>query len=164
MNRTYRALAIVAVVVTLLSVATQLWFVQFSVNGWFSYAPIGGPDFWGLPALLLVAIWQPTITLAGPVVSVFGVIVAAQARRWGWLIAFILLGLLAVYGPRPLMLLEAYAHLSRPIRAAGMGAVGLDSVLPQVLPLVLLAIAALIFVASARPRQPAAGIEHATLP
>lgn len=163
MSRTYRALAIVAVVVTLLSVAAQLWFMNVSSNGWFSYAPIGGPDFWALPAGLLLAIWLPTTTLAGPVVSVFGIIVAAQARRWGWLVAFILLGLLAVYGPTPLLLLEPYIGLARPMRAVGLGPIGLDTVAPQVLPLVPPAIAALIFVASARSRRPVEGMESTAL-
>jgi hypothetical protein len=158
-SKTYRALAVVAVVATLLSVASQLWLTHVSVNGWFSYAPIGGPDFLGLPAGLLLAIWQPTTTLAAPVVSAFGIIVAAQARRWGWLVAFILLGLIAIYGPIPLLLLEAYGHLSRSLRV-----IGLDTVAPQVLPLALPGIAALIFVASARPRQPVEGIERMALP
>ncbi len=155
MSRTYRALAIVAVVATLLSVASQLWYMHVSMNGWFSYAPIGGPDILGLPAGLLLAIWPPTNTLAAPVVSVFGVIVAAQARRWGWLVAFILLGLIAIYGPTPLYILDAYLGLERPLQTFG-----LDAIAPQLLPLMLPAIAALIFVASARRRATATGAEH----
>lgn len=159
MSRTYRALAIVAVVATPLSAAAQLWYIHVSVNGWFSYAPFGGPDILGIPAGFLLAIWLPTTTLAAPVVSVFGIIVAAQARRWGWLVAFILLGLIAVYGPTPLVLLDAYSGLVRQLRT-----IGLDAIAPQLLPLMLPAIAALIFVASARSRQPVEGIERTALP
>jgi hypothetical protein len=162
-SRTYRALAMVAVVATLLSAASQVWFIHASVNGWFSYAPMDGPSILGIPVGLFLEIWLPTTTLAAPVVSAFGIIVAAQARRWAWLVVFILVGLIAVYGPTPLVLLESYGQLSFPLSIA-LRTLDRYIVAPQILPLVLPAIAALIFIASARPRQPLEGIERTALP
>jgi hypothetical protein len=160
-SKTYRALAIVAVVATLLSVGSQLWFLWFlhaSMNGWFSYAPLGAPTIWGIPFDLMMLIWQPTITLAAPVVGAFSVIVAAQARRWGWLVALTVLGLLALYGPGIFFVLEPYTGLARLLRASDPNNYLLW------LPQALLVIATLLFVATAGRGQPHTDVAQAALP
>jgi hypothetical protein len=159
-SKTYRALAIVAVVATLVSLVLQLTFGRVWVSGWFPYAPLHGPLGGFIPATFIVPLWLTTSTLAAPIVGVFSVIVAAQARRWGWLLAFILLGLFAVYGPTLLSALGPYIDSAVSFRAMGL----IESVYVQALPLAILAIVALIFVASARRRQPVADIERTALP
>ena len=145
MSRTYRALAIVAVVATLLSAATQLLFIQGILDGWFSYRSLG----------ILMAVWLTTSTLAGPVVGVLGIVTAAQARRWGWLVAFVLLGLPAAYAPPLDGYLGPYIDSALGDLALGFRTMTIiENGFVVLLPLVLLAIAALIFVASARSRQP----------
>jgi hypothetical protein len=129
-------------------------------GGWFSYAPISGPLHDFFPGLFILPLWSVTNTLGAPIVGAFSAVVAAQARRWGWLCAFILLGLLAVYGPTLLAFLGPYIDSAVSFRAMGI----VESVYVQLMPQALLSIAALIFVASARRGQPGADGERHTEP
>lgn len=152
MSKTYRALAIVAVVATLVSLALQLAFGPVMVSGLLShaprYAPMSGFVPGGFfPASFILPLWLTTSALAAPIVGVFSVIVAAQARRWGWLVALILFGLLAAYGPTLLSSLGPYIDSTIGFRAMEL----VESEYVQAIPLVLLAIASLIFVTTARP-------------
>ena len=140
MSKTYRALAIVAVV-ALAVVALVLASARYVTGGWFSYAPLMRPqeNYWlvGYLPLLLAAISG----VCAPIVSTFSVVVAAQSRRWVWLIILVVIGLIGVYGETVgLILIPRYLPIAvfRPL--------SLDQLIPQGLP----AIAALIFVATAR--------------
>lgn len=161
MSNTYRALAIVAVVAVVATAVSQFAFTQVLGTGsWFAYAPIIPSPTGLLPLAFILPLWTLTNTLAAPIVGVFGVIVAAQARRWGWLVALTLLGLLAVYGPTLLGALGPYIDSAVGFRAMGL----IESVYVRALPLTMLAIAALIFVATARRRHPQAAVERVTAP
>lgn len=103
MVRTYRALGIVTLL-AIVALAAQFALAVFAFPGgrWFSYAPILPQQGGLLSAVFSVwwrLAWSRTLMMLPPLVSAFAVIVAAQARRWVWLIVFIVVGLLASYGP-----------------------------------------------------------------
>lgn len=142
MLKTYRALAIVAVTVTVLTVAARLIFETRSVGGWFAETPFS-PTAGILPSYLFATLLPSTMTIAAPIVSTFGGVVAAQGRHWGWLGAFIALGLLGVYGGSAFVMLGPYLGVGEPLRGPGLA---LDIYVPIIL-LSLPAVAALLFVA-----------------
>lgn len=149
MSKTYRALAVVAVVATALSLVATFTF-EPGRGGWFSYAPLNpGAQFQGLLVVAANGAWQTTATIAAPIVAMFGAVVAAQARRWGWLVAFIALGLLGLYSGSALvplaLALSATWRLPNPLATSA-----LLPPITQALP----AIAALLFVATtSRPAR-----------
>ncbi|HZC05021.1 MAG TPA: hypothetical protein VE338_05210 [Ktedonobacterales bacterium] len=146
MPKTYRALATVAVVATLITVVARLTFEPGTLAGWF-YVPLYSTG--GAFLNLLTVLWLSTTTIAAPIVATFGAVVAAQERRWVWLCAFILLGLIGVYGASTFYLLGPYLGAAIPL-------LELDtyvSVILQALP----AVAALIFVATSLRRAQMAG-------
>ena len=146
MSKTYRALMIVTFVATLASLALQLTYGLVWVSGWHSYAPLGG----SVLAPFIVPLWLTTSALAAPVVGVFSVVVATQARRWRWLVALTLLGLLGAYGPTLLSALGPIIDSALSFHAMEL----LESIYTHALPLILLAIAALLFVATtSRPAR-----------
>ncbi|HET9110641.1 MAG TPA: hypothetical protein VFN78_07445, partial [Ktedonobacterales bacterium] len=146
MSKTHRALAAVAVVATLVTVVARLTFEPGTLGGWF-YVPLYSTN--GAFLNLFTVFWLATTTIAAPIVSTFGAVIAGQAGRLGWLSAFILLGLIGVYGASAYFLLEPLLGIAVPLR-------GLDlyiSFIIQALP----AIAALIFVAASRRGSRVAG-------
>lgn len=149
MSKTYRALAIVAVVITMVCLVATATYTPVS-GGWFSYVPITPSPGGIVPPLSVLrnTLWITTTTIAAPIVSTFGAVVAAQGRHWVWLAVFVALGLLGFYGGPVINLLEIYAGLAQPPRAPGL--IVYIPLLTQALP----ALAALLFVALARRGQP----------
>lgn len=150
MSRTYRALAIVAVAVTVVSLVATFTF-EPGAGGWFSYAQLNpGAQFQSLLIIAAQRAWQTTTTIAPPIVATFGAIVAAQGRHWVWLAIFIALGLLGLYGgsalsPLTIALDSTWSFTSNPLTTGA-----LLSLIAQALP----AIAALLFVATtSRPAR-----------
>jgi hypothetical protein len=110
MVRTYRALGIVTLL-AIVALAVQFALAVFTVPGggrWVSYASITPQQGGSLIVILSIwwrLGWSRTLMMLPPLVSAFAVIVAAQSRRWIWLIVFLVAGLLASYGP---LLLTAF--------------------------------------------------------
>ena len=150
-STTHRALAIVAVIVTLVTVAARVAFEPGTFGGWFSYAPLYSTN--GAFLNLFTLVWLATTTIAAPVVSTFGAVVAGQERRWGWLVAFILLGALGVFGAPTYFLLEIYLGLALQFRSIGAPTDFYAPIILQALP----GLAALIFVATSLRRARTAG-------
>jgi hypothetical protein len=145
-NKTYRALAIVAVVAPLVSIGSLLlasYIVSHSISGVIPPSPQGG-ERW-IPANELPVWWAPAISsLAAPVIATFAAIVAAESRRWGWLIAFIALGIFGVVGLTSFV--NHYPFLTAPYMGVDpQGVNQLQSLIMGYSPMVLLAIVALIF-------------------
>lgn len=153
MSKTHRALAIVAVIVTLVTLCGRALEAPVGSGGvWFSYAPLtsGG----GLLAGLITPLTLATTTIAAPIVSTFGAVVAGQEHRRGWLVAFILLGLIGVFGTSTYYMLELYLGLALRLRTIGIATDIYAPMILQALP----AIAALIFVATSRRGGRIAGV------
>ena len=153
MSRTYRALAIVAVVVTATSLVADFTYDPGRVGGWYSYAPL--TLSWAtLYPIILMGAWLTTVSIAPPVIGTFGAVVAAQGRHWVWLGVFIALGLFGLYGPSALSLsaIELGLLLRLPPDRLGNG-------LPiSIVTLALPAVAALLFVATtSRPARITSG-------
>ncbi len=143
MSKTYRALAIVAVVVTVVTLVAA--FTYDPGRGWYSYAPLT-LSWTTLYPMILNGAWLTTASIAPPVVGTFGAVVAAQRRHWVWMGAFIALGLLGLYGPSALSLLAIELGLLLRFVPDQLGN-GLPLIILQALP----AVAALLFVATTSP-------------
>jgi hypothetical protein len=162
-SKTYRALAVVAIVVPLVSIGSLLlssYIAFFSISGVIPPSPPGG-DRW-IPAVELPVWWAPALSsLAAPVIATFAAVVAAESRRWGWLAAFIALGAFAVVGLVPFT--TSLPFLSAPFDIEPqVGVIDLHTLIVGYSPMMLLAIVALVFVLR-RPRAaPAASPAVAT--
>jgi hypothetical protein len=142
-SKTYRALAIVAVVAPLVSIGSLLLSSYISLNHLTPPSPSTG-ERW-IPAIALPFFWAPAISsLAAPVIATFAAAVAAESRRWGWLAAFIALGAFGVIGLIPFA--TAYPFLTAPYTIINpQGVIGLQPLITGYTPMVLLAVVALIF-------------------
>lgn len=149
MSRTYRALAIMALAFTVVSLVATITYSPVR-DGWFAYVPITPSPGGIFPPLSVLCntVWITTTTIAAPIVSTFGAVVAAQGHHWVWLAVFVALGLLGFYGGSVINLLEIYVGLAQPPRTPGL--IVYIPLLTQALP----AVAALLFVALARRGQP----------
>lgn len=146
MSKTYRALAIVAIVAPLVSIGSLLlssYITSLGMSGVIPPSPPGG-DRW-IPAVELPVWWAPAISsIAAPVIATFAGVVAAESRRWGWLVAFIALGALGVIGLTSFT--TSLPFLSAPYEITPqMGLIDPHTLILGYSPMILLAIAALIF-------------------
>lgn len=146
MSKTYRALAIVAIVAPLVSIGSLLlssYITSLSISGVIPPSPPGG-DRW-IPAVELPVWWAPALSsLAAPVIATFAAVVAAESRRWGWLIAFIALGVFGVIGLIPFA--SSLSFLTAPyFTEPQMGVFDPHTLIVGYSPMMLLAIVALIF-------------------
>ena len=146
MSKTYRALAIVAVVAPLVSIGSLLlasYITSLNISGVISPSPAGG-ERW-IPAVELPVWWAPALSsLAAPVIATFAAVVAAESRRWGWLIAFIVLGIFGMVGLTSFV--NPVPFLTAPFSTVNPQlAFGLKSLIVGYSPMILLAIVALIF-------------------
>ncbi|MGH2503023.1 MAG: hypothetical protein ACRDID_10955 [Ktedonobacterales bacterium] len=146
MSKTYRALAIVAVVAPLVSIGSLLlssYIASLAISGVIPPSPPGG-DRW-IPAAALPIFWTPAISsLAAPVIATFAAVVAAESRRWGWLAAFIALGVFGAIGLTSFT--TSLPFLSAPYDIAPQVLViDLHTLIVGYSPMILLAIVALIF-------------------
>ncbi len=103
MKRTFQALAITSIVVPVAEFLSIILYFHAYFGGWFAFHPaasrIAYLDKSQLDAALLL-VWQGlNETLWTSIVAIFAVVVAAQARRWGWMSGLILLGLFAISAP-----------------------------------------------------------------
>ncbi|HEX2349362.1 MAG TPA: hypothetical protein VHI51_13105 [Ktedonobacterales bacterium] len=147
MSKTYRALAIVAVVAPLVSIGSLLlstYISNLSISGVIPPTPPGG-ERW-IPAIELPVWWAPALSsLAAPVIATFAATVAAQSRRWGWLVAFIALGAFGVIGLT--LFITPLPFLAAPFdNASPEGIYGLNAIVAGYSPMILLALVALLFV------------------
>lgn len=146
MSKTYRALAIVAVVAPLVSIGSVLlssYITTLTISGVIPPSPPGG-DRW-IPAVELPVWWAPALSsLAAPVIATFAAIVAAESRRWGWLVAFVALGAFGVVGLTPFA--ASLPFLTAPYMTMNpQGVIQLQPLITGYGPVILLAIVALIF-------------------
>jgi hypothetical protein len=158
-------LAIVTVAATLVSLVSIAWSLHnsYAANG-SSFNAIGLPILnFGLAGIdqmthVIVDItspWDPvTNWLAAPIIATLALIVAAQARRWGWLAVFIALSVLCVLGSAMIPELSLGQVIQLNSTTTVLFGVGFY----QAIPMMALVIAALIF-ALWRPRA-----AHATSP
>ena len=142
-SKTYRALAIVAVVAPLVSIGSLLLSSYIFVNHLIPPSPPTG-ERW-IPAMALPWFWAPSlISLAAPVIATFAATVAAESRRWGWLAAFVALGAFGVLGLIPFA--TTHPFLTAPFTIIDpQGAIALQPLIIAYSPLILLAIVALLF-------------------
>lgn len=146
MSKTYRALAIVAVVAPLVSIGSLLlssYISNLTINGVIPPTPPGGGRW--IPAIELPIWWAPALsTLAAPVIATFAAAVAAESRRWGWLVAFIVLGAFGVIGLT--LFITPLPFLAAPFdNATTEGIYGLNAIVAGYSPMILLALVALLF-------------------
>lgn len=97
MKQTFRALAITTVVVAVVSFCSIILYWHTYAGEWFTFHPTHPQYNLSSVQSRLLVVWSAiNDTLWAPIVAVFAVVVAAQARRWGWLAALSTVGLLAI--------------------------------------------------------------------
>lgn len=123
MKQTFRALAITTVIVAVVSFCSIILYWHTYTGEWFTFHPTH-PLMWyaslsPLQRSVLQVWFAINDTLWAPIVAVFAAVVAAQARRWGWLVALSILGLLATLATQLLfgLPLETLGLLSNPVIA-----------------------------------------------
>ncbi|HEX8983155.1 MAG TPA: hypothetical protein VF792_10325 [Ktedonobacterales bacterium] len=101
MKRTFQALAITTVIVAIVSFCSIILYWHTSAGEWLTFHPAHPQYNLSSVQSRLLVVWSAiNDTLWAPIVAVFAVVVAAQARRWGWLAALSIVGLLAILGPQ----------------------------------------------------------------
>ncbi len=121
-KQTFRALAITTVIVAVVSFCSIILYWHTYAGGWFTFHPTHPQSVYYLSSVqshLLVAWSAINDTLWAPIVAVFAVVVAAQARRWGWLAGPSTVGLLAILATQVLygLPLENMGLLGNPVIA-----------------------------------------------
>lgn len=95
MSRTYRAVAVAAGAALVIELAERL--LVASQTGWYSYAPHSGEP--ALAQIVLMWVWEVAASNIGPCVWACAILLAAQGRRWFWLVGLALAGVISLYGP-----------------------------------------------------------------
>ena len=92
MVKTYRALGVAAMVALICLALDAVYLISMA-----SQPPLSG-SITDVPSPALFVLWSYTILLFAPILSAFSVVVAGQSRAWKWLIAFVVTGIVAMYG------------------------------------------------------------------
>lgn len=120
MKPTFRALAITTVIVAIVSFCSMILYWRSFTGEWFIFHPTHLQYNMSSVQGRLLEVWfEVNNRLWAPIVAVFAVVVAAQARRWGWLAALSIFGLLAILAAQILfeLPLESMGLLGNPVIA-----------------------------------------------
>jgi hypothetical protein len=144
MAKTYRALGIVAIVTLLVLIAQIIIIANSHIQG--LPAPASAIDLNSAPlSFYITAIWPLVARQFAPIIATFSIVVAGQSRQWGWLAAFIVTGIIGVFGPAMFFFFPATVGVAAEVGASPNGFFIVQQLVTEVIPPAIPALAALVF-------------------
>lgn len=146
MAKTYRALGIVAIVTLLILIAQVIIIANSHIQG--LPAPASSIDLNSAPlSFYITAIWPLVARQFAPIIATFSIVVAAQSRQWGWLAAFIVTGIIGVFGPTMFFFFPVTFGVAAEVGASPNGLFIIEQLATEVIPAAIPVLAALVFAA-----------------